>query len=113
LAYDSYPEAMGTHTIVARGRARNVGQICVLYEPMSRPWSFKTNTWMPKELCRKKDVVLKNARAEGYSMSIQRKDDDDKSARMQTALLLLIALFAVVVLLFVFQSGLIADLLGK
>lgn len=112
LAYDSYPEAVGTHSMVSRGRTRNMGQVCVLYEPMSRPWSFKTNTWMTKEMCRKKDVILANARAEGYSMAIQRKDDDDRAAKMQLALLLLIGLFGTVVLMFVFQSGLIKSLFG-
>lgn len=113
LGYDSFPDSIAScYEQQRNGEMKYVGQVCVVYEPMSRPWDFKKQAWADKDLARKADVILESARCEGESQAIQEISDEDKASKMQTALLLLIGIMGVLALLYVFQSGLIQKIIG-
>ena len=113
LGYDSFPDAIAScFEEQKNGTKKYLGQTCVIFEPMSRPWDFKKCNWVDKDLARKKEVILESARSEGYSRAIQEITDEDQANRMQTALLLLIGIMGVLALLYVFQSGLIQKIMG-
>ena len=110
-AFDSFPEAMGSFTHIQKnGRPKYLGVTSVLFEPMCRPFSFKTLDWVRVE--HKKDVIKDSALSEGCSRAIQQMDMADRFDRMSTILLIAVAGVIVLALLFVLQSGLLPSIFG-
>jgi len=111
LAYNSFPEAIGSLSHRQKdAKTKYLGLTSVLYEPMSRPFSFKTLDWVNVE--HKKDVILDSALSEGCSRAVQRMDMADRFDRMSTILLIAVAGVIGMALLFVFQSGLLDKVFG-
>ena len=111
LAYNSFPEAVGSLSSRQKDETvKYLGLTSVLYEPMSRPFSFKTLDWVNVE--HKKDVILDSALSEGCSRAVQRMDMADRFDRMSTILLIAVAGVIGMALLFVFQSGLLDNVFG-
>lgn len=110
LAYDSLPEAIGACTQHKGGRKRDLGYTSILYEPMSRPFSFKTLNWAGTE--HKADIILASSRSEGSSKSIQAMEKSDRFDKMSTILLLLSAGVIGMAILFALQSGILSKIFG-
>lgn len=112
LAYNSFPEAIGSLSHCQKsGTLKYLGLTSLLYEPMSRPFSFKTLDWVDVE--HKKDVILDSALSEGCSRAVQQMDMADRFDRMSTILLIAVAGVIGMGLLFVFQSGLLDKVFGR
>ena len=86
LAYDSCPESIAPLTTHRKGIVKYRGQCAILYEGMSRPFSFETLNWVEGE--RKKDVILGTAVSEGCSMAVQQIVDDTRFNKTVTVLML-------------------------
>lgn len=111
LAYDSVPEAMGSLSFRQKdGTSKYLGLTSMLYEPMARPFSFKTLEWVNVE--HKRDVILDSALSEGCSRAVQNMELADRFDRMSTILLIAVAGVIGMALLFVFQSGLLDKIFG-
>lgn len=111
LAYDSFPECIGSCTRVAKGKRKYLGLTSLLYENMARPFSFKTLKWI--EVMHKEDQIKDSALSEGCSKAVQRLDFNDRFDRMTTILMLAVAGVIGLALLFAFQSGLFQKIIGK
>ena len=110
LGYDSLPEAIGACTQLRGGRKRNLGHTSILYEPMSRPFSFQNLDWAMVD--HKTEVILASARSEGSSRAIQAMEKADRFDKMSTILLLLSAGVIGMALLFALQSGILSKIFG-
>jgi len=111
LGYDTFTDTIGSYTVATEnGKPDFRGPTALLYEPMARPFSFKDMEW--KQDTHKKDVLLESARREGEARAVQQLQDSDRFDRISTVLLLLSALFGILVLLYVFQSGILSKLIG-
>jgi len=110
LAYDSLPEAIGSCTQLRGGRKRNLGHTSILYEPMSRPFSFQTLDWAAVD--HKGEVILASSRSEGSSRAIQAMEKEARFDKMSTILLLLSAGVIGMALLFALQSGILSSIFG-
>jgi len=110
-AFGSFPEAIGSFTQRRKdGKSKYLGVTSILYEPMARPFSFKSLEWVKVE--HKKDVIKDSALSEGCSRAVQQMDMADRFDRMSTILLIAVAGVIGLALLFVLQSGLIGDIFG-
>lgn len=108
LGYDSFPECIGRYVqgLVRRFRY----PISLLYEPMSRPFSFATLTWITEP--HKKETLVKNSLADGHSRAAQSKESEARVDRLTTAVILLAAIMGIMALLVVFDSGIITRMIG-
>lgn len=103
LAYDSCPEAIVPLRIHRNGKVQDKGQCALLYENMSKPFSFNKLTWVKDE--RKKDVVLATAVHEGCSMAVQQIVDENRFNRTATLLMLALGILGALALLAAYQGG--------
>ena len=109
LAFDSFPEGIGSFTRRQKDdTTKYLGLASLLYEPMARPFSFKSLDWVKME--HKKDVIKDSALSEGCSRAVQRLDLADRFDRMSTILLIAVAGVIAMALLFVLQSGLLSSI---
>ena len=108
LAYDSFPECIGSVTRVAKGKRKYLGLTSVLYENMARPFSLKKLNWI--EVMHKEDQIKDSALSEGCSKAVQSLDLADRFDRMTTILMLAVAGVIGLALLFAFQSGLFSKI---
>jgi hypothetical protein len=112
LAFDSFPEAMRSFTHRQKNdTSKYLGLTSLLYEPMARPFSFKTMDWINVE--HKRDVILDSALSEGCSRAVRNMDLADRFDRMSTILLIAVAGVIGMALLFVIQSGLLDNVFGR
>lgn len=112
LAFDSFPEAIGNLSHHQKDKpAKYLGQTSILYEPMARPFSFKTLDWVT--IKHKEDVLKDSALSEGCSRAVQNMDLADRFDRMSTILLIAVAGVIGMALLFVIQSGLLSSIFGR
>lgn len=112
LAYDSFPEAVGSLSHHQKDdTSKYLGLTSVLYEPMARPFSFRTLDWAKIE--HKEDVIKDSALSEGQSRAIQNMELADRFDKMSTILLLAVGGVMVMALLFVIQSGLLDKIFGR
>jgi len=113
LGYDSFPESIGTYIHTAKQKEKYLGQTSVLFEPMARPFSFASLSWVDEKRLSEKSVILESGRSEGYAKAVRDMDIGDRFDRMSTILLIMVALVGIMALLFVIQSGVLKDLIGK
>jgi len=112
LAFDSFPEAMGSFNQAQKdNKKKYLGLTSLIYEPMARPFSFQTLDWIKVE--HKEDVIKDSALSLGCSKAVQQMDMADRFDRMSTILLIAVAGVIGMALLFVFQSGLLSKIFGK
>jgi hypothetical protein len=110
--FDSYPEAFADCIEIKEGKERYLGQVCLLYGPMARPFSFQTLDWIPKETIKKEKVILDTGLANAHSLVIQAREREDKQGWFKTIALAVFGLFAILILLFIVQSGLLSNVFG-
>jgi hypothetical protein len=103
LAYDSCPEAVAPLIIHRRGTTKYKGQCAILYENMSRLFSFKTLNWVEGE--RKKEVVLGTAVSEGCSMAVQQIVDENRFNKTVMLLMLALAILGIMGFLAAWNGG--------
>jgi hypothetical protein len=112
LAFDSFPEAVGSLSRRQKDNtSKYLGLTSLLYEPMSRPFSFRTLDWVNVE--HKKDIILDSALSEGCSRAVQNMELADRFDKMSTILLIAVAGVIGMGLLFVLQSGLLSNIFGR
>ena len=111
LAYDSFPQCMGSYTEVAKGKRKYLGLTSLLYETMARPFDHSTLDWVKVE--HKEDQIKDSSLAEGYSKAVQRIDLGDRFDKMWTLALIALGGFLCLALLFAFSSGLFQKIAGK
>lgn len=112
LGYDSFPEAVARGLDGDGANVKDLGQACLLFEPMSRPLSFDILDWISEARMSSRSKVLASARSEAQSQVIQDLQDEAHYDRVSTGFLILVALFAIIALLFLLQSGIIQDLIS-
>jgi hypothetical protein len=112
VAYNSFPEAIGSFSARQKdATVKYLGLTSLLYEPMSRPLSFKAMDWVNVE--HKEDVIKDSALIEGCSRAVQQMDMADRFDRMSTILLIAVGGVIGMALLFVLQSGLLDKVFGR
>ena len=111
LAYDSIPECIGSFVRVTKGNRKYLGLTSLLYETMSRPFSFKTLDWV--QIQHKKNQIKGSALSEGCSKAVQRIDLEDRFNKMWTLALIAVAGVISLAVLFAFSSGLFSKVIGK
>lgn len=111
LAYDSFPQCMGSYTKVTKGKRKYLGLTSLLYETMARPFNFSTFDWVKIE--HKEDQIKDSALAEGYSKAVQRIDLADRFNKMWTLALIAVGGVIGLALIFAFSSGLFQKVIGK
>lgn len=112
LGYDSFPEAISRGLIGSGDKIKDIGQVCTLYEPMARPFSYDTLDWIGEKRMSSRAKILASARSEAQSRVIQDLQDEANYDRVSTGFLILVALFAIIGLVFLLQSGIIQDLIS-
>ena len=112
LGYDSHTEAVGRGLHGDSDKVKDIGQACILYEPMARPFSFYTLNWIDEGRMSSRAKILASARSEAESRVVQDIQDEDNYDKVSTGFLILVALFAIIALIFLLQSGIIQDLIG-
>lgn len=112
LGYDSFPEAVARGLNGDGDKVKDIGQACVLFEPMSRPFSFDTLDWIDESRMSSRKKILASARSEAEARAIQDIQDESNYDKVSTGFLILVALFAVIGLLFLLNSGIIQGLIG-
>lgn len=111
LAYDSFPESVGSFIVTLKGKRKYIGLTSLLYETMARPFSFKTLDWV--QMIHKKDQIKDSALSEGCSKAVQRIDLADRFDKMWTLALLGVGGVIGLALLFAFQGGLFSKIFGR
>ena len=111
LAYDSFPQCMGSYTEVAKGKRKYLGLTSLLYETMARPFDFSTLDWVKVE--HKEDQIKDSALAEGFSKAVQRIDLGDRFDKMWTLALIAVGGVIGLALLYALSSGLFQKIVGK
>ena len=111
LAYDSFPQCMGSYTEVAKGKRKYLGLTSLLYETMARPFDLSTLDWVTVE--HKEDQIKDSGLAEGYSKAVQRIDLNDRFDKMWTLALIAVGGVVGLALLFALGSGLFEKIIGK
>ena len=110
LAYDSFPECIGSIVRVAKGTRKFLGLTSVLYENMARPFSFETLDWV--KVMHKEDQIKEGALGRGCAKAVQRLDMAAKFDRMTTILLLAVSGVIGLALIMAISSGLIRNPFG-
>jgi len=112
LAFDSFPEAIGSFSHRQKDdTSKYLGLTSLLYEPMARPFSFRTLDWVKVE--HKEDIIKSSALSEGCSRAVQNLELADRFEKMSTILLIAVAGVIGFGLLFVIQSGLLDNVFGR
>lgn len=111
MAYDTVPECTTNFFRTAKNKTKYLGLTNLLYETMSRPFSFSTLDWVRLE--HKEDQIKDSALSEGCSKAVQRIDLNDRFEKMWTLALIAVGGVVGLALIFAFQSGLVEKVLGK
>jgi len=111
LAYDSFPQCMGSYTKVVKGKTKNLGLTSILFETMARPYDFFALDWVMVQ--HKEDQIKESALAEGCSRAVQNIDLGGRFDKMWTLALLAVGGVIGLALLLAFSSGLFSNIVGK
>jgi hypothetical protein len=101
--YDSFPNAIANYTKAENGQRLFLGPHCIVFEPMSRPWSFSDGTWA--KIKHKKEVICTTALHEGCSMAIQQQNVRERFNKVANILFLVCGILILIAFLVAHQSG--------